>query len=147
MSEFLFKKVDEMTSRECFGVARLRDDTFVAEQKITLPDLDDQDLESIHVFKLNEKQTTALATCRLFEEDGKWMLGRVAVSSKMRGQHLGQKMLESVHEYLKERGANSLYCHAQLRVKLFYEKLGYQTCGDVFDEGGVEHVMMKKDLN
>ncbi|MGN1284595.1 MAG: GNAT family N-acetyltransferase, partial [Candidatus Limosilactobacillus intestinavium] len=40
----------------------------------------------------------------------------------------------------------ALYCHAQMRVKPFYDVLGYETIGEPFDEGGVEHVMMKKDL-
>lgn len=147
MSEnFVFKTISEMTSREVFCVFRLRNETFVAEQKITLPDLDDQDLTAIQVFWLNEKQTNALAVCRLFKENGNWMLGRVAVSQAVRGQRLGQKMLEQVHQYLKTKGASSLTCHAQLRVKPFYEKLGYQTQGEVFDEGGVKHIMMKKNL-
>ncbi|MFK5221397.1 GNAT family N-acetyltransferase [Lactobacillus helveticus] len=28
-----------------------------------------------------------------------------------------------------------------------HEKVGYQTCGEPFEEAGVEHIMMKKDLN
>lgn len=146
-NNFSFKKIDDMTGREMYALARLRNETFVAEQKITLPDLDDQDLVATQVFLLNEKQTDALATCRLFEEDGKWMLGRVAVSKASRGQSLGKKMLIAVHNYLKENNIVALYCHAQMHVKPFYEKLGYQTCGDPFDEGGVEHIMMKKDLD
>lgn len=146
MNNFSFKKIDEMSGREVYCVARLRDETFVAEQKITLPDLDDQDLAAIQVYRLNEKQTTAVATCRLFEEDHKWMLGRVAVSKKVRGRHLGKKMLEAAHQYLKESGINALYCHAQMRVKPFYDKLDYKVVGKPFDEGGVQHVMMKKKL-
>lgn len=146
-NNFSFKKIDDMTGREMYALARLRNETFVAEQKITLPDLDDRDLVATQVFLLNEKQTDALATCRLFEEDGKWMLGRVAVSKASRGQSLGKKMLIAVHNYLKENNIVALYCHAQMHVKPFYEKLGYQTCGDPFDEGGVEHIMMKKDLD
>lgn len=37
-------------------------------------------------------------------------------------------------------------CHAQYTAKPFYEKLGYQAFGDLFYEGGVKHVMMKKEL-
>ncbi|MCT7880256.1 MAG: GNAT family N-acetyltransferase, partial [Lactobacillus crispatus] len=73
IDNFTFKKIDEMTAREFYCVERLRNTTFVAEQKITLPDLDDEDLIAVQVYLLNQKQTTALATCRLFQEDGKWM--------------------------------------------------------------------------
>ncbi len=33
MNNFSFKKIDEMSGREVYCVARLRDETFVAEQK------------------------------------------------------------------------------------------------------------------
>lgn len=147
IDNFTFKKVDEMTGREFFCVERLRSDIFVAEQKITLPELDDQDLIAIQIYRLNEDKTNALATCRIFKEDGKWMLGRVAVSKAARGMHLGSQMIEAAQKYLADLGSSALYCHAQMRVKPFYDSLGYQVVGEPFDEGGVEHVMMKKNLN
>lgn len=146
IDDFVFKKIDEMTGREVYCVERLRNTTFVAEQKITLPDLDDEDLIATQVYLLNQKQTTALATCRLFHEDGKWMLGRVAVAKDARGQQLGTKMIMAVHKFLQQNNASAIYCHAQMRVKPFYDGLGYQVIGEPFDEGSIEHVMMKKDL-
>ncbi|MCT6807418.1 MAG: GNAT family N-acetyltransferase, partial [Bombilactobacillus sp.] len=84
--------------------------------------------------------------CRLFVNDGKWMLGRVAVAKAARGQNLGTKMMAQVHEYLQELGAKRLYCHAQMQAKPFYDYLGYQVQGDVFTEAGIKHVMMAYDL-
>ena len=112
INDFTLKKIDEMSGRELFCTERLREETFVTEQKITLPELDDQDLIAIQAYRLNDDQTNALATCRIFEEDGKWMLGRVAVSKAARGMHLGSKMVEAVQEYLREKGVAALYCHA-----------------------------------
>lgn len=146
MSDFCFKKIDEMSGREVFCVERLRCKTFVTEQKITLPELDDQDLDAVQVYQLNSDKICALATCRIFKQDGKWLLGRVAVNKSSRNLHLGSKMLECVQQYLKNQGASELYCHAQLAVKPFYEKLGYEPCGEVFDEGGIDHIMMAKKL-
>ncbi|MER0178864.1 GNAT family N-acetyltransferase, partial [Lactobacillus helveticus] len=68
-------------------------------------------------------------------------------SNNSRGQSLGKKMLLAVHNYVKKQNASALYCHAQMHVKQFYEKVGYQTCGEPFEEAGVEHIMMKKYLN
>lgn len=145
---FEFKKIDQLTGREMFCISRLRDEVFVTEQEITLPELDDVDLSAIHVFLLNNKKTDALATCRVFQDKNKnWILGRVAVAKTARNQHLGRKMLETVHRYLKdELEAKSIACHAQMPVKQFYEKLGYQTVGDTFDEGGISHIQMVKKL-
>lgn len=144
--KFKFKKIDEMTGREAYCVARLRIDTFVTEQKITEPELDDLDLVATQAFLLNKKQTKAVAVCRIFQEDGKWVLGRVAVSTNVRGQNIGTKMMDQVHEYLKNRGAKRLYCHAQMQAKPFYDILGYKVQGEVFAEAGIEHVLMYYDL-
>jgi ElaA protein len=146
LGNFLFKKINQMTGREVFCLARLRIDTFVTEQKITEPELDDQDLNAIHVFQLNSNQTQANAVCRLFEENGKWMLGRVAVAYSMRGRHLGSQMLEQVHQYLRQRGIDKIYCHAQIQAKPFYDNLGYKAHGKIFTEAGLEHIMMYNDL-
>lgn len=131
-----------------FCVFRLRSEVFVAEQKITLPELDNQDLNATHVFLLNDEKTDALATCRIFQDEhGNWILGRVVVAKKVRGTHLGQKMLEAVHSYLKnELHADSIFCHAQAYVQTFYKKLGYETENDYFLEGGVKHIGMRKKL-
>ena len=147
INDFTLKKIDEMSGRELFCTERLREETFVTEQKITLPELDDQDLIAIQAYRLNDNQTNALATCRIFEEDGKWMLGRVAVSKAARGMYLGSKMVEAVQEYLREKGVAALYCHAQMRVEPFYAQLGYPEIGEPFEEAGIQHIMMKKDLN
>lgn len=145
--KFSFKKINEMTGREAFCIERLRSEVFVSEQKITLPEIDNEDFNAIHVFLLNENKDNALATCRIFkEQNGDWYLGRVVVSKDARGMHLGSKMLEEVHYYLKENGVNKLYCHAQMTAKPFYDYLDYQVKGDTFDEGGIEHILMYKDL-
>ena len=52
--KFCFKTIDEMTGYEAFCVERLRNEVFVSEQKITLPEIDDEDFHAIHVFSLND---------------------------------------------------------------------------------------------
>ena len=96
---------------------------------------------------MNKSKDNALATCRIFKEkSGAWYLGRVVVSKDARGMHLGSKMVEEVHHYLKENGVDRLYCHAQMTAKPFYDYLGYQVKGSIFNEAGIDHVLMYKDL-
>lgn len=118
--KFCFKTIDEMTGYEAFCVERLRNEVFVSEQKITLPEIDDEDFHAIHVFSLNDGKDDALATCRIFkDENGDWYLGRVVVSKDARGMYLGSKMMKEVHEYLKDKNVNRIYCHAQITAKPF----------------------------
>ncbi|WEV37166.1 GNAT family N-acetyltransferase [Lactobacillus sp. ESL0677] len=144
--KFTFKRIDDMSGREMFCIARLRINTFVTEQEITVPELDDEDLTAVQVYLLNKDKTMALAVCRIFLEDGKWMLGRVAVAKAARGQKLGSKMMTQVHKYLKQHGVDRLYCHAQWQAKPFYDYLGYQVVGEPFTEAGIKHVMMSYEL-
>ena len=144
---FSFKTINEMTGREAFCVERLRNEVFVSEQKITVPEIDDEDFYAVHVFTLNKSKDNALATCRIFKEkSGAWYLGRVVVSKDARGMHLGSKMVEEVHHYLKENGVERLYCHAQMTAKPFYDYLGYQVKGSIFNEAGIDSVLLYKEL-
>lgn len=148
INKFTFKHVDEMTGRELFCVERLRSETFVTEQKITLPELDDTDLVATQVYLLNKERNNALATCRVFKDEKLgWMFGRVAVAKEVRGQHFGAQMMKAVHNFLKEKGVQVVSCHAQMTAKPFYEYLGYTISGQPFDEGGIIHIMMKKELD
>jgi predicted GNAT family N-acyltransferase len=103
-------------------------------------------LLAVQVFKLNAHATDAVATCRIFQTEGRWLLGRVVVAKEQRGTGLGTRLMRAVHAYLRMRGVDRLQCHAQLSAKPFYEKLGYETNGDPFDEGGIQHVLMVKSL-
>jgi transposase len=46
----------------------------------------------------------------------------------------------------RERGLTRATLHAQVRVRGFYERLGYVATGDSFDRGGIPHVAMERTL-
>lgn len=144
--KILIKPLAQLSSREFYLAARLREEVFVAEQKITVSDLDQTDLTAIQLIILNEDETAAIATCRAYQEDGKWFFGRVAVAKTARGQGLGSKMIKRLAEHLAQKGASALYCHAQLQAKPFYDRLGFKPQGAEFMEAGIRHVLMVKDL-
>lgn len=66
--KFTFKTVAQMTGREMFCVARLRIDTFVTEQEITVPELDDEDLDAIQVYLLNDQKQTLWLFAAFFKK-------------------------------------------------------------------------------
>lgn len=140
------KPFDELTTIELFGIARLRIAVFVTEQKITEPELDNQDLDSYHVFGTDE-HGNVVGVARFFYEDGKLLIGRVAVDQNLRHEHLGSKMLLAIEDYVRANNlADTIYLHSQLYIKDFYLSLGYETVGEVFLEADIEHVMMAKKL-
>jgi len=45
-----------------------------------------------------------------------------------------------------QRGIDRLVMHAQTHVEEFYRRLDYETTSDVFEEAGIDHVEMEKEL-
>lgn len=147
MSNVQVKHFTELSPREVFCLSRIRDEVFVAEQKITVPELDDTDLEAYHVFLLNDEATDALAAARFFLEDGKYLIGRVAVQKAARHQGLASKMMQAIESYLKNQQlADAVYLHAQEQAVPFYQANGYEKVGAPFIEAEITHQMMKKSL-
>jgi predicted GNAT family N-acyltransferase len=71
---------------------------------------------------------------------------RVAVRDSHRGEGLGEQLMDAVETAAREQGCTRLVLHAQTTVEEFYEHLGYETTSDVFEQAGIPHVEMKKQL-
>lgn len=61
------KKLTELNPIEFYQIIKLRIDTFVVEQERIYPELDEKDLEAVHVYHANE-QGEIDAYARVFEE-------------------------------------------------------------------------------
>lgn len=121
---------------------RIRVKVFMDEQGFQ-DEFDGIDDEAYHLVGYDHNHP--VATCRFFEKEGKYYIGRVAVLKEYRQLHLGAKMLEAAEKYISQK-AERAYLSAQVRVKGFYEKQGYQGVGDPYDDEGVPHSLMYKEL-
>lgn len=74
-------------------------------------------------------------------------LRQMAVDPTQQGRGYGRRLLGSVEPALVERGYTSVTLHARVPAIGFYEKLGYRPVGDEFEEVGIAHVEMQKDLD
>jgi ElaA protein len=148
MEKIQVKPFSDLTGREVFCLSRIRDEVFVAEQGITVPELDDQDLAAYHVYLLNEQETDALAAARFFEDQGRYYIGRVAVQKAARRKGLASQLLSAIESYvLDQQLTGSLYLHAQVSAKQLYLKNGYEEVGTIFEEAGIPHQLMEKKLH
>ncbi|KQL43891.1 acetyltransferase [Brevibacillus choshinensis] len=71
---------------------------------------------------------------------------RVAVNKTERGTGLGRLIMLAMEENAHKQNYETLKLNAQTHAQRFYEKLGYEPHGDVFDEAGIEHIAMVKAL-
>ena len=123
---------------------QIRTTVFVKEQGfVDLPD--ETDLVALHF--VGYIGTLPVTTCRAFaDSDGDYILGRFAVLKAYRGKGLGSELLGAVCDSLRERGISCLKLHSQYLAKDFYEKNGFEVCGEPEYEQNALHVWMKKML-
>lgn len=126
--------------------ARLvRQTVFVEEQGFN-EEFDTIDNVALHAVAFGNE--IPAATGRIFpsEQDGTYLLGRLAVMKDYRKSGIGSEMLKFLENEAVKLGAKKIELHAQLRAKVFYEKNGYTAEGDIFLEESEPHITMTKAL-
>jgi len=107
-------------------------------------EMDDRDVACTHWLATDERGEP-IGTVR-FDVDARGKVGRLAVLAHVRGRGVGRALMERVHELARTRGLASVWCHAQQSAAPFYTRLGYRTTSEPFEEAGIEHVKMERDL-
>ena len=124
-------------------IINIRTNVFIDEQGFK-DEFDEKDKTCSHIVLYDKK--TPVATCRYFEENDIYHIGRVAVIKEYRNKHLGNKIMKIAEaEILKESG-KQIEVSAQVRIKEFYQKLGYKEFGEVYFDEYCEHIKMSKIL-
>ena len=134
------------TPRDLQRVFAIRHQVFVLEQGVPLDmEQDSYDAQAIHWLAWDGDQ--AVATARLVptsNQQGK--VGRVAVLQGQRGNGLGRSLMLAIHQWAEQENLKRLILDAQISVISFYDKLGYQAEGDIFEDCGILHRRMLKWL-
>jgi predicted GNAT family N-acyltransferase len=120
----------------------IRFEVFVREQRVPAEiELDAQDALSLHAIGfLAEK---AVATGRLLP-DGH--IGRMAVLQAWRGRGIGGRILARLMEAARRRGDREVALSAQVHAVGFYRAHGFRPVGEVYQEAGIDHQAMVRDL-
>ena len=80
-------------------------------------------------------------------QGGKWaQIGRMAVLKSARKLKVGSLLLKALEDEARRQGVQGIMLHAQTYALGFYERHGYQSIGEKFDEAGIEHLEMRKQL-
>ncbi len=94
---------------------------------------------------LDDKLVGGLMLIPVNNEDIRLM--QVAVDTKYQREGIGREMVKYAEKRAKKAGFSRIIMHAMLSVVHFYEKLGYQQEGDIFEESGITFARMVKNLN
>ena len=116
---------------------RLRREVFIEEQGVPeAEELDDKDEVAIHLLALDE---APLGSARLLilGETGK--IGRVCVVKAARGRGIGAALIRAAVERFRAMGLTQAKLGAQIHALGFYEALGFEATGPVYDDAGIPH--------
>ena len=124
-------------------IIKIRTSVFIEEQGFK-DEFDETDKTCSHIVLYDGSK--CVATCRYYQENGTYHIGRVAIIKEYREKHLGNKIMQIAEDYIKKDGGQTIEVSAQVRVSEFYRKLGYNKVGDIYFDEFCEHIRMVKNL-
>ncbi|NHF73901.1 GNAT family N-acetyltransferase [Paracoccus xiamenensis] len=123
----------------------LRRTVFIEEQGVPeAEEIDDLDDQAQHL--LGWQDGVAVATARIFLNDGVGKVGRVCVLAQARGTGAGAAIMRGAIDALRAQGAAKVKLSSQCYAIPFYEKLGFLAYGPEYPDAGIPHRDMVLEL-
>lgn len=140
----------ELTVQSLYALLRLRCEVFVVEQTCPYQDIDGDDLtgENRHILGWKDNELVAYARILKSEDDfAPVVIGRVIVSAAVRGEKLGYQLMErAVASCSLYWPQSPIYLGAQAHLQNFYRHFGFAPVTDVYDEDGIPHIGMAREI-
>lgn len=137
-------KIEE--TRDLDRCRALRRKVFIEEQGVAeAEEWDGLDGQALHL--LVWQDGTAIGTARILIKVGTGKIGRVCVLPEARGAGHGAALIRAAVTMLQARpGITRAMLGAQTHAIGFYQKLGFSVCGPIYDDAGIPHRDMSRDL-
>ena len=137
---------NEQEKQDALDVRRF---VFIEEQEVPedpeIDEFDEPGARTTHFVAYSEATPVGAGRFRTYKE-GVGKVERVAVMKSQRGTGLGAQLMKGIEEEASRQGFGKLKLNAQCHAQRFYEKLGYEPVGEVFEEAGIDHIAMEKNL-
>lgn len=142
---YLLKTFSELSTTELYDILALRQEVFIVEQDCPYLDADGKDSIAHHLMAYKGKEL--MCYTRILDKgisyDQYSSIGRVVNSSKIRGKGEGfQLMVKSIEACKELFPSTDIKISAQVYLRAFYEKLGFVSNGDFYDEDNIPHMGM-----
>lgn len=135
------KKFSELSTKELFDILYLRTEVFVVDQNRVYQEVDEHDLESVHIYDVVDDKIVAYA--RVFPQNGNVTFGRVLTDPNYRSQGLGNQLMKQVLQVIHtEFPDKEIEIEAQVQVEGFYKKFNFETHGEPFLFNHTPHLKM-----
>lgn len=132
---------NDLTPRQIYDMYKLRQKVFVLEQKHLHTELDDTDLNAIHLLNYRDDQLVSYA--RIYQEGHHVSFGRLVVDSEYRNMDLGKELVRKVLETIEETYPNqAVEIHIENDAQSFYEEFGFTRASDILTLNKIPQVKM-----
>jgi len=144
MSDFIVKVTNFY--EDFPAIQGIRKSVFQEEQGVD-PDLDfdGEDETCDQLIASLDKEYVGTARIRYLNQTTA-KIERLAVLPIARGYGVGKKIMEKALEIIDSKNIPEVVIHAQEYIKVLYQQLGFQQEGEVFEEGGIRHMKMRKKV-
>ncbi len=133
------------TKDEMIDSYLIRNNVFLIEQQIN-PSLEFEEDDKLATHFVKYVDNTAVSTARILVNDKVVKIGRVATLKEHRKKGYSSEILKCIEDYSISKKYKVIRLGAQVYVKDFYLKLGYEAYGEVFLDAGIKHIMMEKKI-
>ncbi len=142
------KAFHELTCEQLYKIMKHRSNVFFLEQNCQCEDLDDKDQIAKHLW-LENSAGDLVAYARLFLPNQVYAessIGRVLVPKSERGKGFANTLTEEAIQILETLAPGvAIRLSAQLPVEAFYQRFGFHSYGDVYNECGINHIGMIRE--
>ena len=131
------------------GAIAVREQVFCREQGVPREEeIDGLDDSAEHLVALAPQGDgeRVIATARLLVSGERAKIGRVAVERDWRRRGIAARMLRLAIRRARERGCRRARLAAQLDAVALYEQAGFAVESDEFEEAGIPHVWMGREI-
>jgi GNAT superfamily N-acetyltransferase len=100
------------------------------------------DEKAVHFCALEEGTVCSTVTAHpenspLFHDARQWRIRGMATEPAWQGKGLGRAVLLELFSWARGNGVSFFWCNARERAIPFYEKMGFQVEGDLFEVPGI----------
>lgn len=133
-------------STDIVACHKLRHAVFVVEQNVSIEEeMDGRDDAALHFLALRDEGP--VGTARVLINGSDAGIGRVCVLRSERGRGTGAALMRGILADLRRQpDIKTASLGAQTHAIGFYEALGFEAEGPVFDDAGIPHRMMHLTL-
>lgn len=79
--------------------------------------------------------------------DDRIKMRQMAIDYSHQGYGIGKMIVYKAEELAHQLGYTTIFLHARVHVKAFYEKMGYEAMGPYFKEVTLWHIRMEKAIS